>query len=254
MLRAVATMLVGVLAGCASPSSGPTVGDINNARLPNSNERIAVVNLSDAPFDSPVAVASYMPTDKGLSQFRSGGGMDARLRRGDVIEVTVLDTGEEGLFSPTDSKTLNLGRFTVDESGFVTLPFVGRQRVVDSTPEGLQRQIVTGLRSSSDNPQAVVTVVDKPTSSVTVNGKVRGAGRFPLTSNRERVLDAIALAGGAEGAPGATTVTLVRGQHRASTTLSRLLSENSQNIRLMPEDQIFVEGDAASFKIGRAHV
>ncbi|MEO3999656.1 polysaccharide biosynthesis/export family protein [Mesorhizobium sp. CAU 1732] len=247
MLRVAVILLAGALSACASPSSGPTVGDINSARLPNSNERIPIIDLADAPMDTPATAMSFAPTDRGLSPFQSDGSMNARLRRGDVIEVTVLDTGEEGLFSPTDSKTLNLGRFTVDESGFVTMPFVGRQRVIDSTPEGLQRQIVNGLRGSSVNPQAVVTVVDKPTSSVTVNGKVRGAGRFPLTSNRERVLDAIALAGGADGAPGATTVTLVRGQHRAGTTLARILSDDSQNIRLMPEDQIFVEGDASSF-------
>lgn len=247
MRRIAATLVVGLVSACASPSAGPTVGDITTATLPNTNERIQVINLADAAIDFPATATAYQPTDHGLSRFRSGGSMDSRLRRGDVIEVTVLDTGEDGLFSATDSKTLNLGRFTIDESGFVNLPFVGRQRVIDSTPEGLQNRIVSGLRGSSVNPQAVVTVVDKPTNSVTVNGKVRSAGRFPLTSNRERVLDALALAGGAEGAPGSTTITLVRGQHRASTTLERILNEESQNIRLMPEDQLFVEGDAASF-------
>jgi polysaccharide export outer membrane protein len=55
-----------------------------------------------------------------------------RLRPGDVIEVTILDRTEEGLMSAADSRALNLGRFTVDHAGFVTLPFVGRPRVVES--------------------------------------------------------------------------------------------------------------------------
>ena len=177
----------------------------------------------------------------------SGGYMDQRLRRGDVIEVTIIDTGEEALFSSANSKTLNLGRFTVDSSGAVTLPFVGRQRVLESTPESLQAQIVNGLRGTAVNPQAIVTVVEKPTSGIVVNGDVRAAGRFPLTARKERVLDAIALAGGASSAPGSTTVTLIRGKQRVNVPLARLLEDDSQNVYLLPNDQVFVESDSPTF-------
>nr|WP_245455644.1 polysaccharide biosynthesis/export family protein [Neorhizobium lilium] len=178
---------------------------------------------------------------------RSGGFADTRLRRGDVVEVTILDTGEEGLFSSTQSKTLNLGRFTVDSSGSVTLPFVGRQRVLESSPEALQARIVSGLKGSAVNPQAIVTVVDKPTSGFTVNGDVRSAGRFPLTARKERVLDAIALAGGASSTPSASTVTLIRGKQRASAPLSRILDDASQNVYLLPDDQLYLGKDATTF-------
>lgn len=56
------------------------------------------------------------------------GRASALLRHGDVIEVTVFDTGEDGLFASANSKTLNLGRFTVDRSGAVTLPLSARRR------------------------------------------------------------------------------------------------------------------------------
>lgn len=248
MHRLASILLVGLLGACASPSDGPTVRDVNNARVPGTNERIPVVDLADAPFEAmnPTPIA-YTTSGPGLSQFRSSGAVDERLRPGDVIEVTIIDTGEEGLFSPTASGTLNLGRFTVDQAGFVTLPFVGRQRVVDSSPVALQNRIVNGLRGSAVNPEAVVTVVEKPTSSVIVNGSVRAAGRVPLSSNGERILDAIALAGGAESAPGATNVTLVRGNQRAATSLARILEHSNQNVHLQPGDQIFVEGGAPSF-------
>jgi polysaccharide export outer membrane protein len=164
-----------------------------------------------------------------------------------VVDITVLDTGEDGLFSSTQSKTLNLGRFTVDQSGNVNLPFVGRQRVIDSTPEGLQNQVVAGLKGSAVNPQAVVTVVDKPTSAVMVSGAVKTPGKIVLTARQERVLDAISQAGGPAVAPGAATVTIVRGQQRASATLDRVMREDRQNVRLSPDDQIMIDGDASSF-------
>ncbi|MGK6316974.1 polysaccharide biosynthesis/export family protein [Neorhizobium sp. DT-125] len=241
-------VFVAVLSACARPSDGPTAGGFYSATDPRTNERIPVVRLADAPMN-PVGITplAYSATDPGLSVLRSGGFADNRLRRGDVIEVTILDTGEEGLFSSTDSKTLNLGRFTVDSAGTVTLPFVGRQRVLESSPEALQARIVSGLKGSAVNPQAVVTVVEKPTSGFTVNGDVRSAGRFPLTARRERVLDAIALAGGASSGPSAANVTLIRGKQRASAPLSRVLSDDRQNVYLLPDDQLFIEDDSPSF-------
>ncbi|MEY9324112.1 polysaccharide biosynthesis/export family protein [Sinorhizobium fredii] len=242
-----------VLSACARPADGPNPSDIYNAKIAGTNERIQVVDLAKAPIGvTSSAPLSYLPADKGLSPMRSGGYMDQRLRRGDTIEVTIIDSGEEALFASANRKTLNLGRFTVDSSGFVTLPFVGRQRVLESTPEGLQAQIVSGLRGTAVNPQAIVTVVEKPTTGIVVNGDVRAAGRFPLTARKERVLDAIALAGGASSAPGSTTVTLMRGKQRASVPLARLLEDNGQNVYLLPDDQVFVESDAPSFTaIGR---
>jgi polysaccharide export outer membrane protein len=248
MRKLVPIAFLAFLGACASPSDGPSAINIQNASLPNSNEKIPVVNLADAPLGIMGATTtSYAANDAGLSGFRSGGYVDSRLRRGDVIDVTIFDTGEEGILSTTNSKTLNLGRFTVDEGGFVTLPFVGRQRVLESSPEALQSRIVAGLKGSAVNPQAVVTVVEKPANNITVNGGVRSPGRFPLTARKERVLDAIALAGGASGAPGGTTVTLVRGKQRASTQLDRIMAEDRQNVYLLPDDQLILEGDAPSF-------
>lgn len=241
-------VFVAVLGACARPSDGPTAGGFYNATNPQTNERIPVVRLSEAPMGAAaVAPLAYSAGDSGFAAMRSSGYSDTRLRRGDVIDVTIFDTGEEGLFSSTQSKTLNLGRFTVDSAGTVTLPFVGKQRVVDSSPEALQTRIVSGLKGSAVNPQAVVTVIDRPSSGFTVNGDVRSAGRFPLTARRERVLDAIAQAGGASSAPGSATVTLARGKQRATVPLQRVLDDDRQNVYLLPNDQIYVDKDAPTF-------
>ncbi|ANL44032.1 polysaccharide export protein (plasmid) [Rhizobium phaseoli] len=241
-------VLVAVLSACARPADGPTAGGFYNATAPGTNERIPVVRLSEAPMGPVSAVPlAYAASDPGLSAMRSSGFADTKLRRGDVIEVTILDPGEDGLFSSTESKTLNLGRFTVDSTGNVTLPFIGKQRVVDSSIEALQTRIVTGLKGSAVNPQAVVTVVDRPSSGVTVNGDVRSAGRFPLTARKERVLDAVALAGGASSAPGSATVTLMRGKQRATVPLQRVIDDSKQNVYLLPDDQIYVDKDSPTF-------
>ncbi len=242
-----AVLLVALLSACAKPSDGPTAGNIRSATFPRTNEKIPVIELANAPA-ATVSVGSLQnASGPGLTALRNTGYNAQRLRRGDVIDITVLDTGEDGLFSPTQSKTLNLGRFTVDQSGSVNIPFVGKQRVVDSTPEGLQSQVVAGLKGSAVNPQAVVTVVDKPTSAVMLSGAVKNPGKITLTARQERVLDALNQAGGPTVAPGAATVTVVRGSHRASAPLDRVMREDRQNIRLSPDDQIMIDGDAASY-------
>lgn len=238
------------LAACARPSDGPSPSSFYNAKDPSTGQNIPVVRLSQAHLSSVnTAPLAYNPADPGLSIFRSNGASDVRLRRGDVIEVTIFDTGEEGLFSSANSKTLPLGRFTVDSSGNVVLPFVGKQRVLDSSPEALQTRIVGGLKGSAVNPQAVVTVVDRPGNGVTVGGSVRTPGRVALSARKEKVTDAIALAGGALSAPASATVTLMRGSRKATAPLSRVLNEDRQNVYLLPDDQIFVQDAAPSFTV-----
>jgi polysaccharide export outer membrane protein len=61
------------------------------------------------------------------------------------------------------------------------------------------------------------------------------------------VLDVLALAGGASSAPANTTVTLTRGSQRASAPLDRILQDSKQNVRLLPGDQLFVNGKSQTF-------
>ncbi len=247
MKRMAAVFLLGVLSACAKPSDGPTPYDIGNATLPGTSERIPVIELANAPVQSPALQAQANTFSPGLAALRGGNYNAQRLRPGDTIEVNVLDTGEQGLFSSTESKSLNMGRFTVDQGGSVTMPFVGKQHVAGSTPEAVQSRIVSGLKGSAVNPQAVVTIVDKPSSAVTVGGAVRTPGRVPLTARQERVLDVVNQSGGSTVAPGAATVTVIRGHQRASATLDRIMRDDRQNIRLLPDDQVLIDGDAATF-------
>lgn len=169
------------------------------------------------------------------------------LRSGDTIEVTVYDTGENGFFSSTDSKTLNLGKLTIDNNGYISMPFVGRQKASGQTPEGLQEGIVAALKGKAVNPQAVVTIIDRPGNAVSVTGEVKTPGRFQLSGKRERVLDVLAQAGGSNAAPNETTVAIVRGPTQLSTTLAKIMSDPNENIYVVPNDQIVVQRETPTF-------
>lgn len=248
MRKTYPVLLALLLGACAAPSDGPSPSSFYNTKDPVTGGNVRVVRLQEASLSEITSDAAPASAgDAGLSIFRSSGYSDARLGRGDVIDVTIFDTGEEGLFASANSKTLPLGRFTVDSSGNVNLPFVGRQRAIDSSPQALQDRIVAGLKGSAVNPQAVVTVVERPGSGVSIGGLVHQPGRVGLTARKERVLDGLALAGGASAAPGATMVSLTRGGRKASVSLARILEDQSQNVYLLPDDQLYLEDDAPSF-------
>lgn len=232
------------LTACGLPADGPSNSNIRNSYYPHSKNRIPIIELKNAPTVAVNVPVSHGSTIGGLRSLPQGQ-ISNQLRPGDVIEVNVFDSGEEGLFASTNAKTLNMGRFTVDRNGTVTLPFVGKKRVIDSTPEGLQRNIAEGLRGSTVNPQVVVTVVESPSSAVTVNGSVRSPGQFPLLAGRERLLDVLAQSGGATVKD--IDVTVVRGSHRARTPLKQLMTDNSQNIHLQPGDQVLLGADGGRF-------
>ncbi len=183
----------------------------------------------------------------GLSRLGSQRFDGSRLRPGDSVTVRIFDTGEEGLLSSASATSLDLGQFRVDDAGFVDIPYAGRLRAAGSTPGALQNTIANGLRGTSISPEASVFVTEAGGSGFTVSGDVNGAGRFELTSQGERVLDAIAMAGGPSSPPGETVVTVARGSARASATMGRILADQSQNIFVQPGDQIFLGRDTTSF-------
>lgn len=239
MVLAICSLLT---AGCASSGSGPSARALENSvRLASTGEAPIVdlvgVGLPRAPRGDRTGLAR-------LAGPKFNGGV---LRPGDTVVVRIFDTGEQGLVSTAAASSLDLGSFRVDERGFIDVPYAGRLRAAGSTPSALQERITGGLRGSSISPGATVFVSETGGSGFTVNGAVEQAGRFNLTTQGERVLDAIALAGGPASPSGETQVTVIRGGDRASAPMDRLLLDQNQNIFVQPGDQIFLGRDATSF-------
>jgi polysaccharide export outer membrane protein len=115
------------------------------------------------------------------------------------------------------------------------------------TPAEIQRAVVDSLKSRAIEPQVVVSLVDQHTSLISVLGDVHAAGRFPASPSGERILDAIARAGGpvTQGYDG--WVTLERQGHRGSVPFGALLYEPSNNIYVLPNDVIYLYSEPQTF-------
>ncbi|WP_182084176.1 polysaccharide biosynthesis/export family protein [Aureimonas sp. ME7] len=235
-------LLSASLAGCASPGAGPSANALENSVRIASTGQAPIVDLT--AYNMPSAPRGGQGGLARLAGPKFNGGT---LRPGDTVTVRIFDTGEDGLLSTASSSSLDLGSFKIDEAGYVDLPYAGRLRAAGSTPSALRNRIAGGLKGSSISPEATVFVSETGGSGFTVNGGVRQAGRFNLTTQGERVLDAIAMAGGPASPSGETEVTVIRGGDRASAPMDRLLVDQSENIYVQPGDQIFLGRDATSF-------
>lgn len=240
MKRFVISLLaVAAIAACA-PSDGPSPRNVVSKARQN---EIPILPLSER-----VVTALGAPqAGVGLGQFGSGSYVPGVIKPGDTVAVSVFDTGEAGLFSAETSSNVDLGEYVVSPGGTISLPFAGTLNIAGRSTASAQ-EIVTGkFRESSVNPYAAVRIARKDTDSYTVQGGVNAGGQFGLTARSERVLDAIAAAGGATGSPDESVVTLIRGGQTGRQVLADIMASPSDNVALQPGDVVVVSGGQASF-------
>ncbi len=180
------------------------------------------------------------------------GPKEIRFGIGDIVGVTIFEKGVGGLFFPTEGGVrqgnyLSLPNQPVDSAGNISVPYAGAIRALGRSPTEVQRAIVAGLKELALGPQAVVTLVEQRATSIAVLGDVRASGRFPVVTNGERLLDAIASAGGLAGPGFESWVVLERDGRRAVAPFGALVDEPANDIFVRPRDIVYVFREPQTF-------
>ena len=249
------------LAGCANlPASGPTAGRIVHDAKPGKNDLGFIVRPITPAVLAEVA-ASRAATIDGKLRLAS---LEAISRAdevgpGDVLEIAIYEVGV-GLFGSTahqadaqsfdpSARAENFPAVTVDRSGAITLPYINQLEVAGHTLPEIQTMIARAYRGQSQSPQVVVVLKENVNATVFVSGEVRKPGRFDLTLRGERVLDAIALAGGTTDAPEDTVVRFNRGAHALEERFDAIRTTATDDLQLIPGDRIEVIKRPRSFLV-----
>ncbi|MGK8205106.1 polysaccharide biosynthesis/export family protein [Burkholderia cenocepacia] len=178
--------------------------------------------------------------------------------RGDSVEVTIWEAAPAALFgsisgvSPTGGaagSVTTLPDQVVDSNGCITVPFVGAVVAAGKTIAQLEVAIGRALTGKANRPQVVVRMARNSSSYVTVIGDVKSALRMPLTPSGERLLDALAAAGGAAQPVEKSTVQITRGTMVHGMPLSVVVRDPRQNIPLQPGDVVTVSYQPLSFTV-----
>lgn len=221
----------------AVPSYGPSLKQVNQSQ-------VTVVDVNDAVLVDLIENARTDP-------FSAVFGPDAALtgsvaNPGDSLEVSIWEAppatlftdSPEGLFSGGHANTLPVQMVAVD--GTISVPFAGRIQVSGRTPRQIEADILRRLAGKAHQPQIMVRITANTSSTATVVGEVRQALRLPLTPGHERVLDALAAAGGSTAAINKTSLQLTRAGNTAAMPLADVISAPTQNVALQPNDVLTV--------------
>lgn len=239
----VAAVIV-MLTGCAGwlPTSGPSTKQLEEAvsKAPD-NEFISLVEID------PVANQRVQDSEK-RQQFAEVFGVTRSLsyvaNPGDMLEVSIWEASPAMLFgsAPSALSSVASGRSTtlpeqmVGQDGLITVPFAGRIRAANRTLTAIETEITRVLQGKANMPQVMVRMTRNTTANATVVGEVRQSVMLPLTPKGERVLDAVAAAGGVSQSVEKITVQLARKAQVHSMPLEKIIQDPKQNIRLSPGD------------------
>ncbi|MBE2968025.1 polysaccharide export protein [Burkholderia cepacia] len=233
------------LFGCSSiPTSGPNRAQINQAASGSNAAGIQIVDVTDD-------VARKLYSERARADFVStlgdGVAFQQQLGIGDTIEVSIWEAPPATLFgtapldarsSPSNARVTVLPDQAIDGSGNVDIPFVGAVRAAGRTPVQLQRDIAQRLKNIAHDPQVLVKLSRNVTSYVTVVGDVASSNRMPLTARGERLLDALATAGGVRQPVDKITIQLTRGSQVVSLPLETIIRDPRQNVPLRAGDVV----------------
>lgn len=239
--------LLGV-GGCSSggawlPSAGPSGENIVEAQL-DSRLQFRVLEVDDSLVRRLVAAEKRT---KFSDAFFGDQVKGITVGPGDVLEISVWEAPPATLFgmasldSRTGVMTSSVTTFPeqmVGRNGAITVPFAGSVAVEGKTIQAIEQEIVKKLSGKANLPQVMVRVTRNATSNVTVVGEVGQSIRMPLTAKGERLLDAIAGAGGVRQAVGKISIQVTRGDFVYTMPLDGVIQDPKQNIVLHAGDVV----------------
>lgn len=239
-LTACTTLLLCACSGL--PSSGPSNKSIiNNIQTQNNSANtLPPVTLIDVDtqithqLQQTKLPQSFADLDRG--HFNKSGVVGV----GDVLSISIWEASPALLFGgslQSGAHNFKLPEQIVGTDGRISIPYAGSLNVRGKTPEQIQQEIAAALSRKANRPQAIVQIIQNNSANATI---IRSGNsiRIPLTSARERILDAIAAAGGTDGDIQDISVQLTRNGLARTIALETLSNDGSQNITLQPNDVI----------------
>lgn len=250
-------VLCAYLMGCSIiPAAGPATADISNghgSEAGKGNYNIEIVDLSPAVIQHQRAFRTAHTFSETLGTANRCGNT---LGVGDALSVSVWEAppatlfggGEVGMSDvPAASRTTTLPDQVIDSTGNINVPFAGSIRAAGLTITALEAVIVKRLAGKAHEPQVLVRLTRNAAADVTVVGDVSSSTRMPLTPKCERLLDALAAAGGVRQPVDKITLQVTRGVGAYSMPLDSVIRDPRQNVPLRAGDVVTALYQPSSF-------
>ena len=234
-----------LLSGCSMfGSSGPSANRVGSGETAVAASGMKIVDVTDSVARRILAGQKRELFSEAFGASPPMGGI---LGSGDVLVVSIWEAPPASLFGSAALDVRGVGggalAITFPEQmisidGTINIPFAGLVPAAGKSPQELERLVAQRLTGKANQPQVMVRVIKNATSRVTVVGEVTASTQMPLTPKGERLLDALASAGGVRQPVGKTTVQITRGKQVQSLALDTVIQDPRQNIALQPGDVV----------------
>ncbi len=234
---------VAVVSACGLPRSGPNKEEIFAGSVLREGDAFVL-----AVDDRINRIAGVTPALGFGDEFLGSSVMGSdTIRAGDVLGLTIWENVDDGLLSVAGSPATRLEEVQVDGEGYIFVPYAGRIKAAGNSPEAVRQIITEKLAVQTPEPQVEVRRVAGDGSTVTILGTGGGQGVFPIERPTRTLASMLAAAGGIQGTPEITRITIIRGSKTGSIWFSDLQENPDLDIALRNGDRITVEDDSRSF-------
>ena len=240
LISALALSGVFMVSGCTMPRGGPSYGDVTSDSQEGYESPVPLIKVNGRTgeiLESLTVPQSFFKT------FGNAGNATYRVAVGDSLDIYIWESAPALLFgtanlegSDLTVKSEKLPTQVVEADGMINVPFAGRISVKGNTVREIENRILKALGSKANNPQVLVHVPSRTGETVTVLGDVKSAMTIPLSVKRERILDAVAQAGGVTESYNKVMLKLTRNNVTADVPLSRVIENSEENITLASGD------------------
>jgi polysaccharide export outer membrane protein len=232
--------------GCSGfvPSVGPSRAEIVRAKTGVGTAAIQVVDVDDAVTRRLLSLRSQHLFSETL---RANTAFTRVVGPGDVLEVSIWEAAPQTLFGSAPlpvpgaiatSHATTLPAQMVDDEGFISVPFAGRVAATGKTLQDIEAEIVRRLTGKANQPQVLVRMTHNSSSNATVVGEVNTSTRVQLIPGNDRLLDALAAAGGVRQPVSKMTIQVTRSSNVYSLPLETIIRDPQQNVPLRPGDVV----------------
>jgi len=235
------------------PTQGPAKREVEQAAAQPGVAVIQIVDVDDKVTRQLLAQRSQRMFSETLGSALES---SQRLGPGDVLEVSIWEAPPAALFgasaldlhgSSATVRATTLPEEMIDSDGTISVPFAGKIAAAGQSLSSVQDEIVRRLTGKANQPEVLVRLTHNASRNITVVGEVNRSLRVPLTPSNERLLDALAAAGGVRQAVNKTMIQVTRGNDVQALPLDTIIRDPKQNVPLQAGDVVTALFEPLSF-------
>jgi polysaccharide export outer membrane protein len=236
----------GALAACDLPQGAAQSGKIlREAEQPEATHaiqpvtRTTVGQIADWPGGGGPLTEGWITRTRGPA----GNVIEA----GDVVDITIWESGDTSLLAQPGQKVVSLPQTRVGTDGTVFIPYVEKIYIARMTPDEAREAIQEKLGPIVPAAQVLIAHTPGRKTSVDLVSGVANPGSFALPDRDFTVMAMIAVGGGVQSGLENPQVRLVRDGRLYGVSLDRLLKDPSLDTTLRGGDKVFLEAEERYF-------